>query len=406
MANETVLVVGAGLIGCSSALHLLESGFEVTIVERDHDGQSAASFGNAGMVVPSHFVPLADPAMLRLGMKMMLHRKAPLSAHWNWATLGWMAAFFRFAKYRHVEASMPILSEFALRSRDLTASFASQHESLQWQEAGLSMVCRTRSALDSEAHLLPTAQRLGQIAELWDRNELQAREPDAGFVAEGAVHFPMDAHLNPRAYLEALRSAIRAKGGRLITGSACTKVLSDGIETTDGILGANWIVLALGESTRNFAKDLGLRMPMISGKGYSWDVDPGQTQLKGCAIMVEDRIAVTPLGDRLRISGGMQIGGHETTLRSATIAGICEGLPRYLPQLEPQAPKLSTIWAGHRPLSADGLPIIGPTSRHPRVLLATGHGMMGVTLAAATGELIAQAARKEPILRAFSPDRF
>lgn len=402
MAKETVLVVGAGVIGCSCAICLIESGFEVTVVDASHDPKDAASYGNAGMIVPSHFVPLADPAMLRLGLKMMLSRRAPLSFRWSAHTLSWMATFMRYANRRHVEAAMPIMSEFALRSRELTASFAVRHTETLWCQHGLSMVCRTRNALDAEAHLIPEAKKLGQGAELWDRAELQLRESGAGYEAMGAVHFPMDSQLCPHAYLEALKHEIRVQGGKLITGVRYQKVLQDGVETNEGVIGASRIVLAIGCSTVGSWQHI----PVISGKGYSWDITPKATRLRSCAILVEDRIAMTQIGDSLRIAGGMQIGGKGYGLRQATIDGICESLPRYLPKLEPQKPRACDVWAGHRPLSADGLPLIGPTSRHPRLLIATGHGMMGLTLAAATGELIARAAKGEPIPQEFSPDRF
>jgi D-amino-acid dehydrogenase len=405
--SKDVLVVGGGVIGLSAAYYLVRAGHSVRVVERDPGYGRSCSEGNAGMIVPSHFIPLAAPGVIVQGLRWMLNPKSPFSlkpsldldlARWIWL-------FYRNANAGHVARSEGLLRDMSLESRRLHVALASE-ESFDLVQRGLIMLCQTQKGLDEEAEVAEAAERLGIGAEVCDRARIAELEPGGKIEAQGGVWFKQDCHLSPGDFLTALRNGIVKGGGEFIEGDV-QSVRDGGVQLSDGReLKAEEVVLAGGIATRSLAKNLGLKLLMQGGKGYSLTLREPKRALEICTLLKEGRVAVTPMGKTLRVAGTMELCGEDTSISRPRLEGIIESFCRFYPQFEPGDFEGIEPWVGLRPCSPDGLPYIG---RHKGVIIATGHSMMGLSLAPVTGLLVAQLVsgeKTEVSLSALKPDRF
>ena len=412
-----VVVVGAGVVGLFSALHALRRGFDVTLVDRDPDGHRGCSYGNAGMVVPSHFVPLAAPGMVRLGLRWMMdpaspfHIKPRLSpdfASWAWR-------FFRSSTQAHVQRAAPLLRDLATASRSIYEALANEPgEGFGLVRSGMLVVCRTAHALEEESQVAELARSLGIPVTTLDARAAIARDPLLRDDIAGAVHYPGDCHLDPDRLMAWLKARVVAEGARVLRDTEVTGFSSRGatvhaVQTRAGSLAGDVFVLCGGVWSPALARTLGLSIPLEAGKGYSVTVRTPEGFGPHCAILSEARVAVTPMGDRLRVGGTMQLAGIDTSIDERRVRAVTGALPRYYKGVDGDALASATPWAGLRPCTPDGIPYIGRTRRYANLIVAAGHAMMGVSLGAVTGSIVGQLAAGEmpPFdMAALSPDRF
>ncbi|AIE84206.1 NAD(P)/FAD-dependent oxidoreductase [Fimbriimonas ginsengisoli] len=413
MAGKHVVVIGAGVIGLCAAEAMLRRGFRVTILERDAEPGNGCSYGNGGIVVPSHFVPLAAPGMMAMGIKMMANRRSPFGFDrpWNLEALDWTVRFMRASNQAHVARSAPLLRDLNLASRaiyeELVVGMAPE---VGYEERGLLMLCQTAKALDAEARLAEDANKLGLKAVVLDGQGVAAVEPNVWMEVAGGVHFLDDAHLTPATFMREMRGRILAAGGEIRDGLA-----GDDFRTADnhiqaaGGVEADEFVLATGAWSGQVARKLGLRLPMLAGKGYGLTVaNPPETPSLP-AILVEARIAVTPMTDGVRFVGTMELGPPGLRQNPARVEGIRSSIPRYYPNFTPGSLEKSPVWTGLRPCSPDGLPYIGRPKRYRNLIVATGHAMMGMSLGPISGKLVAELAANDTpsiALNLLSPDRY
>jgi D-amino-acid dehydrogenase len=225
----------------------------------------------------------------------------------------------------------------------------------------------------------------------------------------GSVYFPNDCHLTPGRFLTGLTERLQQAGVRFVWNAEAERIVGNSLHTTAGVFEADHLVLAGGAYTPTVARSLSVRLPMQAGKGYSVTL-PNPCQLPDiCAILTEARVAVTPMGTSLRVGGTMEITGNDTTVNPRRVQGILKSVPRYYPKFAVDDFTDLPVWAGLRPCTPDGLPYIGRLTRHPQVLVATGHAMMGLSLGPVTGQLVASLLANEPPavdLRLLSPERF
>ncbi len=413
--KKSIVVVGGGVIGLACAYYLSKAGRQVTVIERDSSLLSGSSGGNAGMVVPSHFIPLAAPGVISQGLKWMLDPKSPffLRPRLDIDLMRWLWLFYRHANAGHVKRTELLLRDIGLESRRLHHELAT-NEGFDLVERGLLMLCQSEHGLEDESAVAVEAQRLGLKVEVFGKERLKKFEPDTTIDALGGVWFRQDCHLDPLDFVAALRKSITAHGGTFTAGEVTNFIREgsevSGVKTSQGSEHvADQIILAGGVISTQLARKLDLRLPMQGGKGYSLTLKTPRKQLQLCSLLKEGRVAVTPMGDSLRVAGTMEICGTDTTLSPARLQGIIESFCRFYPEFEHDDFTGIKPWIGLRPCSPDGLPYFGFLSRHPRVLVATGHSMMGLSLAPATGmlceKLISGEAR--PIdLTQLSPERF
>lgn len=412
--SKQVIVIGAGVIGLSIAAECARRGHRVTVIERG-DGLHGCSFGNAGMVVPSHFVPLAAPGMVALGLKWMWNPESPfyIKPRLDLDLIRWAWQFWKSSTREHVERASPLLRDLHLASRE---SFARRAESEDFGlvRKGLLMLCATEHALEEESGTAAKARELGVPADVLDAKQTAALDPCVTMSVAGSVYFPRDCHLQPERYIAALKKELLATGGALEYGTEITGWKWEGKHlraaiTTRGEFSGDEFVLCGGSWSPGIVSELGLRLPMQAGKGYSLTMANPVELPQLCSIFTEARIAVTPMGGALRFGGTMEIAGLNEAITQRRVQGIIKAVPRYFPRFQASLFEGIQPWSGLRPCSPDGLPYLGRTEAAANLTVATGHAMMGLSLAPVTGELGAQlVAEEQPRfdLAMLSPDRF
>jgi len=411
--SRRVVIVGAGVVGLSAALYAARRGMRVRVLERDGEARFTTSFGNAGLLTPSHVVPLAAPGVVAQGLRWMADPESPFYVRprpdpdllrWGWR-------FWRAGTAAHVERAAPLLRDLNMTSRALFADLAAEADDFGLALTGGLMVCRTAHGLEEEAAVAARARAVGLAPEVLDAAALARLEPDARLDAVGAVLYPEDGFLDPGRFMASLARRAADAGAEIRWHADVRAVAPDGhaVETADGRVEADDVVVAGGAWTPALTRALGVRLPMQAGKGYHLHVPAASLRLRHSLILVEGRVAVTPMGDRVRVAGTMEIAGLGADVNPARVRGIVKTVPRYLPDVPAAAFDGATAWVGHRPVSPDGLPYVGRLRARPSVIVATGHAMMGLSLGPVTGASVAAllAGDAPPVpLDALAPDRF
>lgn len=413
--SERVLIVGGGVIGLCTAWYLAKAGREVTVLDRDPTRKSACSDQNAGMVVPSHFVPLAAPGIIAQGIKWMFNPKSPFSFRpsLNPSLWLWCYRFWRHANPTHVRNSRELLRDLSLESRRL---FLDLEEQLRFGlvTRGLVMLCRTEEGLEEESEYARMANEIGVDAEICSPERLKELDPDATMDVAGGVWFGQDCHLDPGHFLDTLRKDIKASGGRFLDGEA-TRFVREGsrltaVETSGGEqITSGQFVIAGGAWSPELTRTLGLRLPMQAGKGYSLTLANPTQRPQLCSLLKEARVAVTPMGDQLRVAGTMEICGNNLSVNRTRLQGVIESFCRFFPAFAPEDFAGLEPWAGLRPCSPDGLPYLGRPQGIDNTIVATGHSMLGLSLGPVTGQSVAKLLAGETPdfdLTRLAPDRF
>jgi D-amino-acid dehydrogenase len=397
-----VLVVGAGVVGISAAHFLAASGRSVTVVDRT--GLAAGcSHGNAGLVVPSHAIPLAAPGALWQGIKWMFDPESPLyiKPRASLALLGWLFRFGLACSEKRVRRAIPVL-------RDLHRASAELYETLAdgYARRGLLILYRTEAGFESGRHEAQVLLDAGIETKVLDVPGVRALLPGLKAEVVGGIHCLEDAHLDPLRFVRRLaaRSGVEIRlttvEGFDIQGRRIAQV-----RTSDGPIAAKEVVLAAGSWAPGLARDLRLRIPIQAGKGYSLTFPAPAAAPEVPFILGEDRVAVTPLGDRLRLAGTMELAGLDLSVNERRVAAIRRAGTAALGELgEPEE-----VWAGLRPVTPDTLPLLGRPRRYDNLIVAAGHAMIGLSLGPVTGRIVADlAAGRDPglDLSLLDPDRF
>ena len=415
--SKRILIVGGGVIGLCAAYYAMQKGHQVTVLERGSPAYDGCSLGNAGMIVPSHFVPLAAPGMVSYGLRMMLRPESPFYVRPRLSPdlIQWGLLFARSATAAHVARSAPLLRDLNLASRREYEALAAQFgDVFGLTKGGLLMLCKSAEALDEEAHLAARANDLGLPTAVLSPEEAARLDPGVRMDIAGAIHFPQDCHLSPHIFVRRLTSALEAGGTQIcwdteVTGWQAANGRIVAAQTTQGEWNADEYVLAGGSWSPETVRGLGLRLPMQAGKGYSLTLPTPRQLPRLCSIFTEARVAVTPMGSTLRFGGTMEITGLDTSVSQSRVDGILKAIPRYFPEFSPEDFQDLPVWSGLRPCSPDGLPYVGRFGRYANLSAATGHAMMGMSLGPVTGKLMVEVLSGEapeiPIA-ALSPDRF
>ena len=414
--GKHIVILGGGIIGLSAAAECVRRGHRVTVIERNGAQRDGCSKGNGGMVVPSPFIPLAAPGMVQLGLKMMWNSRSPfyIRPRLDGELWGWAWRFWKACTPRHVERAGPLLRDLNLASRDAFIKAAEAGENFGLATKGLLMLCKTPRGLEDEAHVATAARALGIPAEVLDAQQTARLDPGITMDIAGSVYFPLDCHLQPERYHAALERRISAGGGSLMVDTTVTGWRREGnrlvaVQTTRGDVAGDEFVLSGGAWSSAMVRPLGLRLPMQAGKGYSLTVPNPVERPQICAILTEARLAVTPMGNTLRFAGTMEIAGLDETVTRSRVEGILDSIPRYYPRFGRDHFTGLQPWHGLRPCSPDGVPYLGRTGAASNLIVATGHAMMGLSLAPVSGEIVAELVDGAPCrfdLTLLSPDRY
>lgn len=407
---KKVAVIGGGIIGLSSAWYLAKEGHEVVVLDAS-DMEEGCSYGNAGMVVPSHVLPLAQPGMISQGIRWMFKRKSPFYVHPRLSKelLSWGWQFYRHATKEHVNTSKRALLELSLLSKELYEEHA-RSGLFEWKDNGLFMLYQTEKTGEEECEAAEIARDLGLEVDFLTANEFQALEQGTTTDLLGAIHYKSDALINPRAFMAFLKADLQQMNVRLYKSTPVSGFQLRGnkvtaIECSNGIVEADEFVLCAGAWTPKLAAQLSIKIRVLPGKGYSFIRERKEGFPALPAILCEGKVAVSPYENTVRFGGTMEItkvGDHRIDMHR--VQGITETIRKFYPELSFDNPGASEIWHGFRPCTPTGLPLISKSQTHPNVTIATGHAMMGLSLGPATGKLVSDliAERKSSI----DPGRF
>jgi D-amino-acid dehydrogenase len=414
--QKNVVVVGGGIIGLSSALALLQQGADVIVVDRLSHGGDNCSRGNAGMIVPSHFVPLAAPGIFGQALKWMRDPESPfyIKPKLDWKLMKWGLRFYLAATAAQAKEASPLLRDLHFASREHYIRWSDEGIECSLAKKGLLMLCNTAKMLEEESHLAQHARDLGVPARVLNAEETSALDPNVTVSVAGSVYYPKDCHLDPSQLLLSLRKRILALGGKFKDDCLVTDWIVEGnsirgLKTNVEVIEGNEFVLSGGIWSEGLVRSLKLNIPMQPGKGYSLTL-PNPIELPNvCSILCEAKVAVTPMGDSLRFGGTMQVGELNQIIDPRRVHGIVKSIPSFMPRFRTQHFDGIQPWCGLRPVTPDGLPYIGRTKIWNNLTVATGHAMMGLSLGPITGELVSQLVHNQPTqikLERLSPDRY
>jgi len=414
--RSDILVIGAGVAGLASALCLLERGRSVRVIDAGRVG-GGSSHGNCGTLTPSHAGPLHAPGMMAKALRWMLTPDAPfyVRPRFDPALWQWMLRFAGRCNLRDWNASALPRAVLLNASREAFAQWLDGHGiDCEFAEPGADCVFRDEVQLEAYVRHLPALAELGIESRVIGGKDYLAQEPALREGVVGAVHYPGDAQLRPDRYVAGLARAVVAAGGIIETVCEATQAEAQGdgmrVRTSLGERYAREVVLATGAWSPLLARSLQLRWlrgAMQPGKGYSITYSRPSLAPRRPMTLFERRVCVTVWDDGFRLGSTMEFSGHDTTLNRRRLDALERGAAEYLRQ--PVGPEKREEWYGWRPLSWDDLPIIGRAPGHAHLWLATGHGMLGVSMSPATGRLLAelvtgQSPHIDPT--PYSPERF
>lgn len=409
------IVIGGGIAGLSSAFYLRSDGWDVTVLDQGTFADNC-SYGNAGYVCPSHFIPLATPGIVKQGLRWMWNPKSPfyVEPRLSRTLISWGLQFMRSATQQHVERSAIPLRDFGLFSKACYEAWAAMPGfEFAYEKKGLMEYFQTSEKEAHSHHTAEKAHALGLPAEILSAAAVQALEPDTELNIRGALYFPDDAHLYPLKLMQVLQRQLVQRGVQLLGNEKVTGFVQKAnqvtiVKTKDGEHKTDLVVLAAGAWSRQLLAMLQHRLLLVPGRGYSVTYENAPFALNIPTVLQEGRVAITPMdGNKIRFGGTMEITSLRKPPRMKRVTGILEAVQRYLPAFTIPKPAPEQVWYGYRPCSADGLPYIGKIRAN--VIVATGHAMVGLSLGAGTGKLVAELANGQPTsidLQPYDPYRF
>jgi D-amino-acid dehydrogenase len=390
------IVVGGGLIGAASAYYLSRSGWQVTVVEQNRFG-SGCSHGNCGFVSPSHVLPLATPGAARMAAKSLLTPNSPfrIRPRLDVSLWTWLWRFMRRCNERDMFESAAGIHALLASSRSLYDQlFAEETIDCEWQSRGLLFVFRTLAALEKHAAAdkrLPSS--IDVRATRFDSEALLALEPALKPGLAGGLLYECDAHLRPDRLMSGWRAVLERRGVRIRERCRVEAVGGESgaarsLSTSQGPLPADAFVFALGAWTPLLNRHLGCKIPIQPGKGYSLTMPRPAICPSYPLLLEEHRVAVTPMQTGYRLGSTMEFAGYDTTLNPKRLDLLRRGASHYL--REPYCEPVLEAWYGWRPMTYDSRPIIDRSPAWRNVWIAAGHNMLGLSMAPATGRLIAE----------------
>jgi D-amino-acid dehydrogenase len=391
-----IVIVGGGVIGAACAWYLCRHGGQVTILEKDTFGRGC-SHGNCGFICPSHVLPLATPGAIGAALRALWQSNGPLRIKlgldvklWYWF---WQ--FTRRCNYQDMAHTAVALHSLLQASRKLYDELlAMAGPACDWQTRGLLMVFKSPRQFAHHARVASWLGReFGVLSEAWTAPDLQSREPALKTGLAGGWFYPEDAHLRPDLLLSWWHGRLLAAGVHIYEHCPAVGLVQRGgkvvaVETEAGSVPAEIVVITSGAWTPLLGRLLGANIPIQPGKGYSLTMVRPRTCPLRPLLFEEHRVAVTPFTDCFRLGSTMEFCGYDPSLPRQRLDYLRAAAKLYLHEAD--AEPVIEEWYGWRPMTFDGLPIIDHLPRLRNVWIAGGHGMLGMTLAPASGQLLAE----------------
>jgi D-amino-acid dehydrogenase len=406
--NPDVAVVGGGAIGACIARELALRGARVVVLERGGRLGCACSEGNAGLICPSHSAPLATPAALWLGVRWLFSSDSPFSLRLRPSVVPWLARFALSSTPAKARAGTKVLRSLSLASIRLHEALEADGLDAAYARRGTLDVFETEAGFAAGVAKADLHRTAGMRAEVLDAATARELEPALAGAPAGAVHWPDEMHCDPGRFVASVGAAAAEAGAEIRTDCEVIELVKAGnrigaLATTQGEIVAEEVVLAAGAWT----PALGLRLPVVGGRGYHVELEHAASDPQVPVYLQESWVIATPLPGRLRLAGTLELTGRDLSVDRRRVDALFNAARTRLAGVT--SARIRHVWRGLRPCTPDGLPIIGRTKRFENVVLATGHTMLGITLAPVTGMLAAEViAGEEPShdLAPMSPDRF
>ena len=412
---KNIVIIGGGIVGLCSAYYLSKDGHQITIIDKG-DITSGASFVNAGYITPSHIIPLASPGMIAKGIKMMFNSASPfyMKPRLDAEFLKWSWYFHKSSTKAKVEKAIPIIKEINLISRELFTDIRNSGDlgEFQLERKGLLMLYKTQASYLHEKEVADRASYLGLEVSDLNNSELKKIEPNVNIDAEGAIHYECDGHTTPTEIMPKMLNYLKSVGVNI-----CINEEVIDIKTSNGVIKEvitdknnyhpDEVILAAGSWSGELSKKLNLKLSLQGGKGYRINV-ARNTGISMPAILMEAKMAVTPMNGFTRFAGTMEFSGNNNIVRKERVLAIANGAHSFYPDLNINSAEIESAKTGLRPVSPDGLPYIGKSASIKNLIIATGHAMMGWSLGPATGKLVSELINDKKTsmnLTAFSPER-
>jgi D-amino-acid dehydrogenase len=413
---EKVVVVGGGVSGLFSAYYLNKLNYDVTIIDSG-DFTHGCSHGNAGLIVPSHIIPLAAPGVIPKVIRWMFNSQSPFSFHpkLNKEFIAWCINFMKNSTKSHINKSIVPLRDISFLSSQLYKEVAVEFKnSFELKSKGLLMLYKNTKTADEEIKLAKLAENYGIETNILSGEDLKKLDPNCTYDVLGGIHYLSDSHLTTNILMNNLVEYLKSQNVVFISGEAITSIKLSGnqvqsisSETKEYL--ADTFLFSSGAWTSNLLKKINLKIPLVAGKGYSFNVEVNTGFPTIPSILVDARVAVTPMGNNLRIAGTMEIDNINSKISTNRVIGMVNSFNRYYPHLNIKIPQKENIWYGLRPCSPDGLPYIGKSEFYKNLFIATGHAMLGLSLGPATGKLISEVISETKTsidLSTFNPERY
>lgn len=393
--GELAVVVGGGVVGAMCAWYLTEAGYRVTIVDRDRFG-AACSHGNCGYICPSHILPLCQPGAITKTMRAMLKRNSPFAIKPR-ASRAWASWFWNFARRcneRDMLETANGLHSILQASLGLYRALIKDEEiDCEWEERGLLFVHDSAKGFEEYAatdRLL--RERFGVGATAYDGDALAKLEPALKPGLAGAWHYEDDCHLRPDKLMDGLRTRLESRGVSFVEGAHVSGFVHENgaaraVRTPNGEIEADHIIVATGALTPRLNDDLGFKIPIEPGKGYSITTSRPAVMPKHPMVFEDSHVAITPMQSGFRIGSTMEFAGYDTRIHPKRLRLLTDAAKEHL--REPMGATVEEEWYGWRPMVWDGKPIIDRSPASPNVWVAAGHSMLGLSQATGTGRLIA-----------------
>lgn len=404
---KKILIVGCGVIGSACAYYLTKRGCQVTMIDQGQFGMGC-SHANCGFISPSHVLPLAVPGAVGKTMAALLHPDSPFSVRpgLNFSLWGWLLRFASRCNEKYVERSAAAIHALLQSSRQLYEEIiAAENFDVDWDTKGLLFVFQAQAAMEHHTHTDKWLRdHVGFGAERLDGTAVTDLEPALKPGLAGGWYYQGDAHLRPDKLMTAWQKWLERNGvtikencafqgftphptlphkGGGLTGSSSLIA-----KTANGDIEADHVIITTGAWTPLLQEHLGCKVPIQPGKGYSMTMNKPSQCPKIPLLFEEHRVAATPFASGYRLGSIMEFIGYDATLNRHRLEFLTNGASHYLktPLSEPVVEE----WWGWRPMTYDSVPIIGPAPVHPNVLLATGHSMLGLSMAPGTGKLVSE----------------
>jgi D-amino-acid dehydrogenase len=374
-----------------------------------------ASFVNAGYITPSHIIPLAAPGMITKGLKWMFDTASPfyVKPRLDKDFLQWAWAFKKSATASKVEKAIPIIKEINILGRTLYEEIKQSGDfNFHYERKGLLMLYKTDKAGEEEWEVGQRAIKEGLNVNHITAEEVKKMEPDAAIDCKGAVYFDSDAHMTPKEFMAEMVSYLKEKGVTFYTHEKVQDLVisKDAIKevmTNKRKLKADEVLIAAGSWSPLLTRKLGVKIPIQAGKGYRINTER-ETGITIPALLVEAKVAVTPMNGFTRFAGTMELAGINDTINSKRVKAISKSVSNYYQGLSLTKEEEATADFGLRPCSPDGLPYIGRTHKYKNLIIASGHAMMGWSLGPPTGKLVSEIISDKKLsldIKPFHPDR-